>query len=1113
MTSAKPTLIVTCLCLLSLSTAASAAERSLDFLDALRERGYYDVAEEYLDQLEARKATLPPEVRDVIPLEKALTLIEAAANSPGAQLEQGSLETALDLLQQFVKNHPDHPRAASANTQLGQAYVQLGRGDVISSKLGSNLNRKGELQQSARKQFLKAREVFGSAVEQYKAAFEKYPTFIDKGENPQEFEARRFAELMYLQSQYNLAQVIFYESETFDSGSEENLKLLHEAQKAFDEIYVNNSQMAVGLYARMWYGKCYEVEGKLREALGIYNELLGHPSDDGWMAVLKDGVQRFRLECLNARKDYQLVIQEADEWLRELRKRPERRGSRDHMGILWQRVIALECLAAQEDISENEKTKFLRDALDDLETIKLNSAEYRNLASEKERVIRASLNLDGKVPEDFSVALSQGTDLAQQIGNLNRRVQNEENSGDKQAAQEAKDERDQVVNDAIDMLQLALSLADEQTELKDLNTARYRLAYAYFFDQDHEYDAAVVSDFVARRYQDFTPEVALDSAYLAMTAYITIYQQDRADSPNAEEEDLIQPIMRTAELITTKWPKQDTANLARMRLGEFQTRLKQFDQAAATFQQVGESSDQYLEAQLKAGQAYWNGYIIASMSQGDQPVDEQAARAMLEKARQILVDSITKMQEKLSEGEPPSEILITAKATLASIYNETGDFPAAVKLLAEKPYPVLDAVSVKMGETRPERGITSARFATYAYQQAMRAYVGTRNIEQAQAVMKQLEGLGNADTVINQLVQLGKQLQEEVERLRTRHDPRLPEVIQSFEEFLQAMYNRENQTLPSMYWVGSTYFDLGLGLSDGKVPAPTDAVEKFARAAEVFEGALNYSEKNPTQVDKSQIDSLKLRLIKALHHQGKFELALERLQDYLATKPLSIDFQIEAAQLYTDWGAADPTNATKYLNQAINGVAAGEGGEKVIWGWGSLSQRLMNYLLQQSDPEKVEQYTELFAQARYQLAVSRRLLALAQSKTDEQVRLLELALLDVTSTVRAGADISGTAWWDKFDALNKDIYADLGRPVPADLAKPKSYAAVTNPDPEEPVAEMVQQPTTQPTGTTAAAPTAADSSSGNLNLIIAGVLTLAFAGGLGYWVFAETNKKKRRRYR
>lgn len=1082
-------------------------ERSLEFLEALRARGYHDYGLLYLDQLQNRQS-LPTEIRDVLPLERALTLLDGARVARNATEKLEQLNQASAELQRFLKQSPNHPRAAQANSELGQVTMQKGLVEVFQSRSPSNRSRKSEFQKQARQYFSQARSVFEAAAKQHGAAWESFDKFIDKKKESQKFEARRQAEANYIQAQYNLAIVTFHESETYEPGSDEHQRLLRKAVDDFEEIYQKYRLLVSGLHARMMQGKCFEELGDIRKALGIYDEILGHPGTSEPLEKLKDAVQHFRMICLNhdQRKDYKLVIEESDAWLKERVEtaRGSRRGSRDHMGILWEAVRAREQLSHDADIPSVEKNRLLRRALNDLRYLKIHSDVYRAQATDKEAVIMAELNVSGQDPQDFVTAFGLGKSMVtQRLNNLLDELKSARDSGDEAAIKEAEKRRDEHVAEAARILNLALELADDRVDIKDLNRARYFLAVAYYYMNQREYDAAVIGEFIARRYHESDSVTALDAAYLAMVAYIDAYTVNQRQNPDtaADEVDL-QLVIRSAEFINAHWPKHARADTARFKLGQFYEQLGRFSEAAGYFDKIAAESDQHIDAQLRAGRSYWNAYVSAVAGE-DQSTDDEQAQQWLTSARERLEKGIAAQERELPDDAAPPENLLSACLTLSRIYNETGDSEKAVTLLAQGRFPVLPHVAAD--GPRPARGVRSKEFASQVYQQALRAYVGTRQVERAQAVLKDLEQLGTGQDIVNQLVQLGKQLQDEIERLRKKNDPRLPTVVASFDELLKAMFERENQTIQSLFWVGLTYFDLGEGLSGGKVPAPPEALEKFARSAEVFGEALKRCEANATLATPQQVAGLRLRYVRALRRQGKYDEALKSVAEIVTARPLAIDAQQEAAALYSDWATADPTNEVEHLTAAISGATPPGASSKVIWGWGMLSQKLMAAMLRGSQDQSL---VDQFAESRYRLAECRRRLGLAQPTTGEQVRFLELALLDINSTIHAAADIDNTDWWDDLNRLNAQLHSDLGRPAPPPLQKP---TAVADSEPvEQPEAENAEIQQEAPVVGAATVNTKSGMST-NTKLLIAGVMTLIFAAVLVYLVLAG-GKKQRRRY-
>ena len=121
----------------SLGRVATAAEPAREFLNGLRERGYHDIALDYLAMMETSPLA-PAELKEIIQYEKGVTLIEGSR----AQRDQAIREKFLDDAQKLLKDFTDNPRTAqhalanSARNQLGNLIVERARMKVERSKKG-----------------------------------------------------------------------------------------------------------------------------------------------------------------------------------------------------------------------------------------------------------------------------------------------------------------------------------------------------------------------------------------------------------------------------------------------------------------------------------------------------------------------------------------------------------------------------------------------------------------------------------------------------------------------------------------------------------------------------------------------------------------------------------------------------------------------------------------------------------------------------------------------------------------------------------------------------------------------------------------------------------------
>ena len=138
---------------------ARAAEPAREFLLGLRERGYHDVALDYLEVM-ANSPLAPIELRQTIQLEKGITLIEASRVQRDQLLREKDLNDAQALLAEFSQKNAAHPKANSARSQLGNLIVERARMKVEASKNGANNSNKDQLLKEANTLYEQAYKVF-----------------------------------------------------------------------------------------------------------------------------------------------------------------------------------------------------------------------------------------------------------------------------------------------------------------------------------------------------------------------------------------------------------------------------------------------------------------------------------------------------------------------------------------------------------------------------------------------------------------------------------------------------------------------------------------------------------------------------------------------------------------------------------------------------------------------------------------------------------------------------------------------------------------------------------------------------------------------------------------
>ena len=1052
-----------------------AGEPYLEFISGLRARGYYDTALQYIDSLE-QDSKVPQDVKTVLPFERGMTLLDNSRTLRSPDARSKMLDQAQVQLENFVKASPNSPLAAEANSQQANIFLGRARVSVWQAKSPSNSSKKDELRAEARQLIGRARGIFQKAHDQYKQIYEGFPKFVSPDDKEQ-YEARSKAEVAYLKAQLDLAQCTYEEGQTYDEESPKRAELLTAASTAFEAIHSQYRSMVGGLYARMWQGKCFEEQGDLQKALGIYNELLGHNGTSRTMQKLQDQVLQFRLIVLNDedKKEYQLIEQEAGQWLQLAKARAR---TEIGLGIRWELARALEQRGMDRTQTETDRERFLKQGLEQAKFITRYPGQYKDVSTFMIRRLNVALGKDEQDPTDFGTAFEIGRNMVKQIKPIKDKAEGP------QAQDQDRTDYSLHLTENARMLKLALDLSDAGTAVTDLNQARYLLSYVRFL-QGMNYDSAILSEFVAKHFIKESPQTALDAAHLALAAYVNAYSAVPDGQSNALELAKMESI---SDLIAKTWPDSDRANDARMTLGRIYGREGRPAEAGDWYAQVPKSAAQYAEAQLAAGQAYWVAYLETSADPEQTKVTPEQLEQWRTASETHFKTGIAAIENVTPAEKPAPESLTAGQVSLAQLYITKQQYDAAIKELLQGKHNVTEAIKVADGVQRPKKGVTSVEFSRLVYQLMLRAYVGMQKIDAALQTMDELESVGSGAGDTTVYVQLGQELEKELKRLKSLGETeQLTQVRESFETFLNELFKRKDgQSYGSLIWIAETYFGLGLGSDDD----PAAASGYFAKASEAYDEILREAQaKGEDFAPADRIPGVKLRLVTCKRSSGDFDTAFSLVSSVLEEKPRALDAQIEAAKVLQDWG--DKTSQNDRLLEAING-------RDPAWGWAPLAIRLQRTIdAGSASSDQKNKYLE----ARLASAECRRM----AGQSDAAKREIEVFAM-----------VSGEGmpdeWWSKFDSLYRLTQEDLGQRPAKALERPKSrpaqeVAVVATPQ----AGASGDAANVDDSGSSQAKPKKkAEAEDGGSNVVMVIVSVLLALGVAGGTVFAMAKPKKRR---
>ncbi|MFQ5734573.1 MAG: hypothetical protein ACE5KM_21770, partial [Planctomycetaceae bacterium] len=591
---------------------AGAEEPVVAFVNGLRQRGYYDTAEEYLDTL-VDDPGISADVKKVIPYHRALVLTDAAYNKRNGDEQQRFFDLAATFLDKFVKSNPGHPLLGDAETRRGKIYLGKAGAYILQAHSPSNSGRRAELQKLALENIQTARTIFKVAHDAHEKRWRSFPVNTDD----KALRARRERALTdFMLAQLDLAQTTYQEAQAYDRKHPKFAELLTKASKEFDAIHTHYRSQIGGLLARMWQGKCFEEQDQIGRALGIYNELLEHPSRKDSFLKLRRQVLHFKLICQNRRNEHLLVEQDAQEWLK--RNRAIQR-TMTGLGIRYQLAIARENFAAKKGLPETKKKEYLRLAQSDAEFVNRFPGKYKVVTTLMIARIKKARGIDTNDPENFSDAVSVARLALRTFAEKRTAVNAAKSSGGTAAKIAAlKGELKDALEEGVRLHQLALTLAKPASNLEHVLKTREVLAYLYYQESlllgrnDRLLDAAVLAEFVARHGKDVSPKSAANAANIALACYGRIYNL----APRGRRDAEIRWVIDIARYASETWPGSKVAINAANNLGKMFEQRRQHLIAARWYSRIpATAKGEYAVARIRAGQQYWAHYLASTAKQ------------------------------------------------------------------------------------------------------------------------------------------------------------------------------------------------------------------------------------------------------------------------------------------------------------------------------------------------------------------------------------------------------------------------------------------------------------------------------------------------------------------
>jgi tetratricopeptide (TPR) repeat protein len=876
--------------------AAAAQDSPLQFLHALQEHGYGDMAVQYMKSLEKQLDRLP-ELQEVWDLEMSKSYRAAAADAFDENEKEQLMAESQRYSEKFIKEKPEHPEAAAA--MAGSANFLTSRAlQLIRQAKNAEATDKDQRDNylaDARASLADARMNIEQAQKMFKdrlaepapgaKAPSKKPTRRDTTA-----DAREQAEANLQEAQYQLALLDYYVAQTYpDPKSADHIAALKRAANALDVVFQRERIRPggitdVGLYAHLWHGKACEELGDLQTAMDIFDEVLAsapEPSETSQATGLEPlfaQAEYFRLMLLarQAPKDFQT---EAAAWLKSYSRFKQTDG---YQGVSLEVAKALAAKAAK--AAPSERTRLAGEAIRTLnEVVKVRSPyqpEAVRLLHDLKLAASDQKSDSGKVEANsFDEAVGMG-DVCATRGQWSKAVEWYALAMKLVAKLPPKD-RDPTRIDAV---------------REAGNGAQFMVARDLFnkgkLNECIEMANKLVRDDGGNVKK--TSAAAAQAAALAVTAALDLYLQAPAEDKKAAA---LEKLMTLAEFTEKNWPDRPEADDSRMARGQAKLVAGEWADAIAIFERVNPKSERYPTAAYMAGKAYALRYI-AEKAKPETARNNPQMASDLAKAIERVQSGLEIFKAQVEAGRPLPKYYMEMQLLLAEIRNEGGQHKEAVALYQ----PMIDMIEAEKPQTLDA---TTLRI----FLGAVRAYSALGQLDKAGKVSTLLIDLGPDTLEVNAgLIEFAKLLNLECKKASAvvtelesaKNDEelnkakvRLASLQELLGKILLKLADRREVSLAGMMFLGETLNSLGMTAQAGgelqKILDRAKTDKDFAKAAE------------------KAMPRIRTELLKTLRERGKFDEALAQVDQLIKEHPNALDPLMEKGKILEAWAEKDPT--------------------------------------------------------------------------------------------------------------------------------------------------------------------------------------------------------------
>ncbi len=992
----------------------SAQEPAERFVEALRDNGYYDIAIDYLKDLETNGMASPEFVK-VLPFERAETLIKSTEQLRNIDTWEERLIEAENLLKKYAPNADTDEAVAVAEQYRGNLLYK--RAKVHLFKADSDLLTAAEKEKflsSARGFLQQAAKIYESSRVAMKSAIENYQ--IDP-EDPNSKIKLRKMQGTYTVYRGKLPKVTEQLADTYPAGNDQAKALLTKAAEDYLALWDDYPNYPTGLDAGLFSARCNYKLGNVDEALARLTEIF-ELSDNSAFRLLKRNALVLAADCWDQKEPYPYdeIIKRCKPLLDVLSRTEAREKNWLRIQLVMATALHMKAeaaLANKQPGAAAEARTLNREAAKLAKTVSRVPGENQELA----RKLLAEWNIkftaaeaEEAPPATFVDARGKCQDyvtevesIVNEIGQLKLQLGAAATQTEKDSFQESIVEAEQRLaaqtEASLQMFDLALNLVDEQTVREDINKIRYFQTFCYYVTEQY-YEATIIGEWLMNRYpaENWTRQ----SAGLVAKSY-------RAMLKNASEDDRdfeIRRLTNVCELIVDQWPGTNESGAAASTMTGLALNNKDFAKAEKFFAAIQDDSPVKAPLGITMGTKLWFEYGRLAKEK------DPTAPAMLKRAKDYLKNGLEQLDPKDINYSAALGSLLLVQAH--SALNESD---LAIKRLEEESVSPLDLV--KQRHPAVFQASSAEVFVRETYRVSVKTYLAAmKDSKDQQKWINKVRGVisamqdelkGSNDPKVRQRLTnmyrfIATELLEQFDGLSSPDDK--AKFAKNLAVFMESIEKDSNDSR-TVLWAGSTLLRIANSLveqSQNQIAGPL-----FKQAVSALNRAESIGFAGDNDADKLKIELMRQRAL-AQRGSGNYEAAVKQQVEILKISPSVLTVQIDAADTLQMW--AQSTKRSKIYAEAMMGRDRFKNPKtrktaNLIWGWRKL-------LAVSKDRENLQ---ETFIKSLYNLIEARFEYGLIE-KSDKAINS---AMTELKNARKRDPEMGGAEWNARFNRLEKRI--------------------------------------------------------------------------------------------